>query len=144
MTELPLTDTQIKGLIQTLVTADPDYDSFSEEYAILGEHFIPVEEQAAFTRDLLSVMRESPQLAAQIETLLQASASNRFDACTVTVPVLFAVTFLLRSHIQFKRRADGKWEFQIEHKPVDSKLLTQLLNKLATLLPGETNDPADK
>jgi hypothetical protein len=49
--------------------------------------------------------------------------------------LLVAVVFLLRTHIKFIRKSDQSWEFQVEHKPNDSKTLTTLLNKLSALLP---------
>ena len=70
------------------------------------------------------------------EALLQTPPPDRFDGSMAAVPVLVAVAFLLRTHIRFERRADGKYELLIEHKPADSQLLTRLLEKIAGLLSG--------
>ncbi len=138
MTDQEPTDTRIPGLLQTLATADPDFATFAQQHTILGEHRLPEDATAELSRELLGVLREAPEQAERIDALVRAPNPARFEGGLVTVPVLVAATFLLRTHIRFKRRADGKWEFQIEHKPADSKLLTQLLKKLAALLPGGT------
>jgi hypothetical protein len=67
---------------------------------------------------------------------LRSPALGRFEGGLVTVPVLLAAAFLLRTHLWFKRHTDGKWEFQIGYTPAHGMLLPQVLNKLAALLPG--------
>ncbi|WP_295430528.1 hypothetical protein [uncultured Thiodictyon sp.] len=54
----------------------------------------------------------------------------------LSVPVLLAVVFLLRTHLRIRRHPDGRWDFQIEHKPGDTQLLTDLLRRIQALLPG--------
>jgi len=136
MTDPALTDARISGLLRTLATADPDFDAFAQCYAVLVAQPIPEDQAAALSRELLGVLRESPEQAQRIDALAQAADPQRFDGGLASVPVLVAITFLLRTHIRFKRHADGTWELEIEHKPADSKLLTQLLQKLSSLLPG--------
>src|SRR5271166_5011552 len=134
MAEQRFTDAQIQGLLQTLAAADPDFAPFAEQHASLGQHRLPGDEAAALARDLFAALRESPEQAAQVDALLRSPAIGRFEGGLVTVPVLLGATFLLRTHIRFKRRADGKWEFQIEHTPAHGMLLTQALNKLTALV----------
>ncbi|MBK1648394.1 hypothetical protein [Rhabdochromatium marinum] len=136
MTDQALTDARISGLLRTLATADPDFNAFAQRYASLAAQPIPEDQAAALSRELLGVLRESPEQAQQIDALARTADPQRFDGGLASVPILLAITFLLRTHIRFKRRADGKWEFEIEHKPAESKLLTQLLQKLSGLLPG--------
>ncbi|EGV31730.1 hypothetical protein ThidrDRAFT_1931 [Thiorhodococcus drewsii AZ1] len=137
MTDPALTDARISGLLRTLATADPDFDAFAQRYASLAAQPIPEDQAAALSRELLDVLRESPEQGERIDALAQTADPQRFDGGLVSsVPVLVAITFLLRTHIRFKRHADGTWELEIEHKPADSKLLTQLLQKLSSLLPG--------
>ena len=138
MPDQELTDARIPGLLRTLAGADPDFATFARQHAILGEQRLAEDQTADLARQLLGVLRASPEQAQRIDALARAPGPQRFDGGMVTVPVLIAVTFLLRTHIRFKRRADGKWEFLVEHKPADSKLLTQLLEKLAALLPGDS------
>lgn len=134
MTEPPLTDAERKGVIKLLATADPDYDAFSKQHARLGDYPLAEADAAILSHDLLRVLRESSSRAAEIDTLLQTETPQRFDTGALTIPVLVAVVFLLRTHIRFNRQSDGRWELQIEHQPADSELLTALLNKLASLL----------
>jgi hypothetical protein len=48
------------------------------------------------------------------------------------------VVFLLRAQIRIRRHPDGRRDFQIEHKPGDTKLLTDPLKRIAALLPGSS------
>ena len=139
MPDQPITDARIPGLLQTLATADPDFAAFARQHPGLGEQPLAEDQAAELWRELHSVLRASPEQAERLDRLAQAPAPERFDGGLVGVPVLVVLAFLLRTHIRFKRRADGKWEFLIEHKPADSKLLTQLLKKLAAQLPGDSD-----
>jgi len=138
MPDQALTDDRIPGLLGTLAGADPDFATFAQQHAGLGERPLTDQQAAALWRELLNVLRASPEQAQRIDRLAEAPNAQRFDAGLVSVPALVAVAFLLRTHIRCKRRADGKWEFLIEHKPADSKLLTQLLKRLAALLPEDS------
>jgi len=137
MPDQPTTDARIPGLLQTLATADPDFAAFARQYPGLGEQPLAEGQTVELWRDLHDVLRASPEQAERLDRLARAPGPECFDGGLVGVPVLVAVAFLLRTHIRFKRRADGKWEFLVEHKPADSKALTQLLKKLAAQLPGD-------
>ncbi|MCP3971942.1 MAG: hypothetical protein GY717_16790, partial [Rhodobacteraceae bacterium] len=100
MAEKPPTDARIKGLLQTLAIADPDYGRFAEQHTLLERYPLPSEQETALGCDLLDVLRESPGQEARFEALLQAPAPDRFDGGLATVPVLVAVAFLLRTHIR--------------------------------------------
>lgn len=136
MTEPTPTDPQAQNLVRTLAAADPDFEPFAQTHAFLSGPALTDAAQAALGRDLLAVLRESAEQAPRIDALSRSPAPGRFDSGLASVSILVAATFLLRTHIRFKRRPDGTWEFLIEHKPADSKRLTELLKKLAPLLPG--------
>jgi len=63
-----------------------------------------------------------------------SQAPARFDAAAV--PLLLAVVFLLRTHLRIRRHKDGSWDLLVEHKPGDSRLVTDLLKRISALLPG--------
>jgi hypothetical protein len=76
------------------------------------------------------VLGEDPQTAAAIEALSNNPNTSKSFVTGGEVTALFAVAFVLRTHIKLERTTTGKWKFLIEHKPADSKLLTGLLKKL--------------
>jgi hypothetical protein len=139
MTE-PSTDAaRSRALLLTLARTDPDFAAFAaDEGALAG----PVGAGAlagatvdALATATLAALREAPDLAARIEHLAAAPVPARFDAGAAGVPLLLAVVFLLRTHLRIRRHPDGRWDLLVEHKPGDSNLITDLLKRLAGLLP---------
>ena len=122
-------------LLHTLTVSDPDYRMVADQLAPLSEVTLTEAEEGTLGHATIAVLLEDTQQAQAIQSLLQEPEGARFDAGISTVATLVTVTFLLRTHIKYARKSNGQWIFQIEHKPADSKILTQLLNKLATLLP---------
>jgi len=124
------------ALLQTLARSDPDFAAFSTHSGALAATALPDADAAGLAQAALAVLREDPDRAQRLDRLTRSPAPDRFDATGLGVPVLLAVGFLLRTHIRFRRHPDGRWDFQIEHKPGDTKLLTDLLRRIQALLPG--------
>lgn len=124
------------ALLQTLARSDPDFAAFSAHSGALAATALPDADAAGLTQAALAVLREDPDTAQRLDLLARSPAPARFEGTVIGVPVLLAVVFLLRTHIRIRRHPDGRWDFQIEHKPGDSKLVTDVLKRLAALLPG--------
>ncbi len=131
---------QDRSLLQTLARSDPDFAAFSAQCAAplrdLGATAPDDATGARLALETLAWLREDPDCAQRLDRLARSPAPDRFDATGLGVPVLLAVVFLLRTHIRIRRHPDGRWDFQIEHKPGDTKLLTDLLKRIQALLPG--------
>lgn len=123
-------------LLHRLAVADPDFLAEKKRLASLTHLTLSAAEQTALAQETLAVLRESPEQKQAIRTLTENhEPAKNYDGGLLTAGVLVAIVFLLRSHIKVKRHNDGRLEFLFEHKPADSKLLSQLLDRLAALLP---------
>ena len=128
-------DAQILKLLHSMTLSDPDYKGIADRLAPLSEVTLTEAEEGMLGRAALAVLLEDTQRAQAVHLLLQKPDIERFEPSLGTVATLVAVTFLLRTHIKYTRKPDGKWTFHIEHKPTDSRILSQLLTKIAALLP---------
>ena len=137
MTTPELFPVQAQQILQILVTSNPDFAAFRADFADAASNTtLP----ADVLTDTLAVLGEDPQTAVAIEVLSNnLNASKSFVTSGGEVAALFAVAFVLRTHIKLERTTTGKWKFLIEHKPADSKLLAGLLNKLEAWTSG--NNP---
>jgi hypothetical protein len=129
-----LNETQALNLLHTLAAADPDYPTVAKQLARLALVSLSSDEQAAITHATLEVLGDDPQRAPALISLLNHPPPQRFDTGLLSASLLVAVVFLLRTHIRIEGKARGL-KFTIEHNPADSKALTDLLNRLAPLLP---------
>jgi hypothetical protein len=120
-------------VLDTLVTASPDYASFESQVSGLNDQMLSESDRSALTQDLMHYLRSAPEYSSQVETLLETTPPKRFDGGFVSIPVLVSVVFLLRSHIKIKRHPDGRWEFDYEHTQIDDELLTKLIDTLKSL-----------
>lgn len=73
--------------------------------------------------------QQNPQRKQAIEALSAADQPERFELIT-TAAVFTAIAVLLRTHIKIKRDTKGNWSFSLEHKAIESKLLSGILKKL--------------
>jgi hypothetical protein len=128
------------ALLATLAGSDPDFAAFSAQSGAslrdLGADALSEPDATALVHATLAVLREDSQRAQRLDLLARSPAPGRFDGGALGVPLLLAVAFLLRTHLRLRRHPDGRWDFQIEHKPGDTKLLTDLLKRIQALLPG--------
>lgn len=123
-------------LLHRLAVADPDFLAEQKRLASLTHLPLSAAEQTALAQETLAVLRDSPEQEQVIRSLTEnPGLAKNYDGGLLTSGVLVAIVFLLRSHIKVKRHSDGRLEFLFEHKPADSKLLTQLLERLSALLP---------
>ena len=127
-------DAQTLKLLHTLTLSDPDYKGIADRLAPLSEVALTEAEESTLGRAAIAALLEDTQRAQAVHFLLQKPDVERFDPAIGTVATLVAVTFLLRTHIKYTCKPNGQWTFQIEHKPTDSEILSQLLTKIATLL----------
>jgi hypothetical protein len=132
-------ETQALNLLHTLAAADPDYPRIAHQLAPLALLSLPPDEEAEIARAMLKVLGEDPQQAPAMSALLTHPPPQHFEVSLLSAGLLVAVVFLLRTHIHVEGKIRGL-TFTIEHKPADSKLLTALLNKLASLLPTGNPD----
>ncbi|MGH8477244.1 MAG: hypothetical protein ACRERV_00995 [Methylococcales bacterium] len=111
-----------------MAASHPDYASFAANLSSshLANFTLPPE----LAHETLAVLSEDPEQAAAIAAMRDnPDASQKFMSGGATL-TLISVAFLLRTHIRFKRNQSGQWEFLIEHKAADSKLVSTLLAKL--------------
>ncbi len=124
------TTEQEQKILHTLATADPDFIAFQADFPVTPT---PANLDPKILQDTLTVLNEDSQQAATMQALRNQSETCKSFVAGTEVATLVAVAFLLRTHIKIERTSTGKWRFLIEHKPMDSKLLTGLLNKLEQL-----------
>jgi hypothetical protein len=127
MTTPELSPEQAQQILQIIATSNPDFSAFRADFADAASNAtLP----ADVLTNTLAVLGEDPQTAAAIEALSNNRNASKSFVTGGEVAALFAVAFVLRTHIKLERTTAGKWKFLIEHKPADSKLLTGLLKKL--------------
>ncbi len=129
-----LNENQALNLLHTLAAADPDYPKIAKQLAPLALLPLPSDEQAAIAHAMLEVLGQDPQRAPAMISLLNHPPPQHFEVDLLSAGLLVAVVFLLRTHIRF----EGKFRdlaFTVEHKTADSQALSDLLNKLSSLLP---------
>jgi hypothetical protein len=120
--------------MRTLALVDPDYPAFVAGHPQLAHASVSANVESHLEREVLHLLQQLPDRAAQLERMKQVERRVSFDGGVATVPILLVAAFLLRTHIRFERDNSGKWRFLAEHKPADSKLVTQLLAKIVQLL----------
>jgi hypothetical protein len=125
--------TQPQQILQILANSNPDFPAFVS--GLGSEANVPSLPPELLT-DTLAVLGEDPQTAVAIEALSNNPDASKSFVTGSEVAALFAVAFVLRTHIKLERTTTGKWKFLIEHKPADSKLLTSLLAKLEAWMGG--------
>ena len=116
------------SVLASIVNSHRDFDDFSVEN--IADVLLCEDENNELAEQMLAVLAEDPQYAAQI-TLLQSSSSKSIG---VDVAVIVAVSYLLRTHIKITHSEAGQWSLLVEHKPSDSKTLEALLNRLSSLM----------
>ena len=122
------TDERSKKVLTTLAAADPDFAPFAKTYDA-GLPPLPPE----LGDEILAALAETdPRYAAAIGALRNDTTMRSFTGAEAAA--LVAAVFLLRTHIKVKRGSSGKWEFLVEHKPGDNKLLGMVLDKLEAML----------
>jgi hypothetical protein len=124
------------NILQRLATADPDYAGAASETAALSLPPLSPSQQAELAKHTLLVLAEDPQRAQAISMLAQERGAQRFDGGFTSAAFLVCVVALLRTHVEYHRNPGGTSKLKIIHKPIDSKLLTELLKKISSLLPG--------
>lgn len=124
----PLSAEQARQILQTIATSKPDYAAWAAQFADNATTRQPLPPE--LVQDVLAVLAEDPQQAVAIKAMSNHPGATRSFFPGGEVATLLAVAFVLRTHIRIKRSPSGKWEFLIEHKPADSKLLGALLKKL--------------
>ena len=127
--------TQAQQVLQILANSHPDFPVFVS--GLGSEANVPPLPPELLT-DTLAVLGEDPQTAAAIEALSNNPNASKSFVTGGELAALFAVAFVLRTHIKLERTTTGKWKFLIEHKPADSKLLTGLLAKLEAWMGGNS------
>ncbi|MFI0401164.1 MAG: hypothetical protein ACH34X_18940 [Thiolinea sp.] len=127
--------TQAQQILQILANSNPDFPVFVS--GLGSEANVPPLPPELLT-DTLAVLGEDPQTAAAIEALSNNPNASKSFVTGGELAALFAVAFVLRTHIKLERTTTGKWKFLIEHKPADSKLLTGLLAKLEAWMGGNS------
>lgn len=121
-------------LLKQLATAHPDFSMVARELSLPE---LSIHEQEEIAKQTLQVLSEDPLQAQAIAKLAEDSSTNRFDFPFEEAYFLVGVIVLLRTHIEYQRNPNGTSKFKIMHKPLDSKMLTELLKKLSAFLPGD-------
>jgi hypothetical protein len=122
--------------LYALAIADPDYAAFANQNPELRQVTLTREVEAGLARETAALLEQMPERAEQLRRIESSGRREAFDAGMVSIPVLLAVAFLLRTHVRIKRSPGGKWEFLVEQKPADTALIKQVLTRIAQLLPG--------
>lgn len=122
--------------LYALAMADPDYAAFASQHVELRQVGLTREVETELARETLALLEQIPERAEQLRRIESSGRPGAFDGAMVSIPVLLAVVFLLRTHVRVKRSAGGKWEFLVEQKPADTALIKQVLTRIAQLLPG--------
>lgn len=124
------------NILKYLATADPDCVEIASEAAAISLPTLSPTQQVELAKHALVVLSEDPQRAQAITMLAQDRATQRFDGGITSAAFLVCIVVLLRTHVEYHRNPDGTSKLKIVHKPVDSKLLKELLKKVSLLLPG--------
>lgn len=136
MNQSPTGDRQVADALRALAASDPDYSAFAAQHPELFEVTTSPASDPTLTRDLVAVLKEVPETAALTTRLEVDSERRAFDGGLVSIPTIVAVAFLLRTRLRVKRDRDGKWDVLIEHKPGDSKFVSQVLERIANYFRG--------
>jgi hypothetical protein len=122
---------QALNILQTLAAGDPDYPAWaaSAPHATLKPPLPP-----GLAEDGLSLLAADPRQTAIISALRNNPASAQSYVGVTELADYLPLLFLLRTHCKFKIGSNGKWEFLLETKALDSKTLQAVLNKLAAWL----------
>jgi hypothetical protein len=129
-------NTKTANLVRRMAIADPDFSTYLDQFPVSINLPASSETEAQLALDTISILNELPGQAAQIARFKIASRTAAYDAGVMSVPILLATAFLLRTHLRIKIGSGGKWEVQIEHQPGDTKSVTELLKKVGTLISG--------
>lgn len=117
-------------IIQILASTHPDFRHFQTKHPDLSKIEMPDELLA----QTLTLLEQDPEQAAALTVLRNNPATAKRFMTGGDVAIFIAVAFVLRTHIRLERETDeygdGKWKFLLEHKPGDSKLITELFKKL--------------
>ena len=117
-------------IIQTLASTHPDFSHFQAEYHELNKTEVSDE----LLEQTLTLLEQDPEQAIAIAAMRNSPATTKSFMTGGDVAIFVAVAFVLRTHIRLERETDeygdGKWKFLLEHKPGDSKLITELFKKL--------------
>jgi hypothetical protein len=123
------------NILQQLASADPDYAQILHKIPGSSLPSLSPTQQEELATTALQILAENPKRAQVIDKLAQAKTGSRFDGGISSVAFLVGVAVLMRTHVKYQRRSDGTWNFTVEHKPAGSKLLSDLMNKVSSLLP---------
>ncbi len=128
--------TKTANLVRRMAAADPDFATFLEQFPVSMKQPKSLETEAQLERATISILNEFPDQAARVERFNASSQRAAYDAGIMSVPILLGTAFLLRTHLRIKIGSGGKWIVQIEHKPGDTKFVTELLKKVGALISG--------
>ncbi|MCJ8272369.1 MAG: hypothetical protein MJK04_23570 [Psychrosphaera sp.] len=127
--------------LETLARADPDYhqtaDSLTELTTLLKNDQSAEQKLNDIATETLDYLKQQdPQRAQAIDALSAqtATAQTKSFELVTTAAVFTAIAVLLRTHVKIKKDAKGNWTFVLEHKPIQSKLLSSILKKLNGLV----------
>ena len=119
-------------IIHTLASTHPDFSHFQADHTDLNKAEMPAE----LLKQTLTLLKQDPEQAAAINAMRNNPATTKSFMAGSDVAIFVAVAFLLRTHIRLERKTDesgdAKWTFLLEHKPGDTKLITELFKKLET------------
>lgn len=122
--------------LYALAISDPDYAAFANQHSELRQVALAREVETELARETVALLEQIPDRAEQLRRIESSARREAFDAGMVSIPLLLAVVFLLRTHLRIKRSTGGKWEFLVEQKPADTALIKQVLTRIAQLLQG--------
>lgn len=117
-------------ILMVIAYNNSEYDLFLDENKLREgiNEIIPL--PLTLADDTLVVLRENQKINTEIESLKKSHKGINSFATGGEITALLAVVFVLRTHIKLERTTTKKWKLLIEHKPTDSKLLSEILKKL--------------
>ena len=122
-------------ILDRLANADPDYNELAEILRDLTLPPVSVNQQAKICKEALHIIKDlSPERETIIEKFAQRKGGQKFFEPAGAIWIA-SIVILMRSHIKYHKKADGTWEFKIEHKPADNKIITEFLKKIGSFLP---------
>ncbi len=129
-------NTKTANLVRRMAIADPDFSTYLDQFPVSINLPASSATEAQLALDTISILNELPGQAARVQRFMAAGQTAAYNAGIMSVPILLATAFLLRTHLRIKIGSGGKWDVQIEHKPGDTKLVTELLKKVGALISG--------
>ena len=129
--------TNAQQSLNVLAYHDPEYAAFS---ASLPSELVQtdVDLPPGLAEDVATFLQtERPELTAFFESQQATDPPGKFAIeidPLIAVTNLAAVLFLLRTHFKIGRTPEGKFEFLLEHKPMNIETLSKVLEIIKRLL----------